>query len=102
MLRTFLVFAVLVVVFHSCLNPINRNYSEENLDRDISELYVQMDSSSVGLILDAITRKSEENEPLTHYTYRDLLQEEKEWKVKMDSMENYHERMKGNVPDLIH
>ena len=98
MLRTFIVFALLVVVFHSCLNPINRNYSEETLDRDISELYVQMDSSSVSLILDAITRKSDKNKPLSKYTYGELLEDEKKWK---DNMAKNRKSTPAKVPDLI-
>lgn len=87
MLRLFIVFAMVVVVFHSFMNPINRKYNEKNLNRDILELTAQLDSASVDLILLTINEKSAKNISLKNFTYRDLLEEGKAWEVRKDSLQ---------------
>lgn len=84
MLRLFIVFVIVVVVLYSFMNPINRKYTEKNVNRDLLQLSAQLDSNSVDLILMTINEKGANNIALDDFTYRDLLEEGKAMEVRME------------------
>ncbi|KAB1064083.1 hypothetical protein [Salibacter halophilus] len=81
------IFILLVAVITACSSPLDRTYTEESSKEDFKVLSKELDSSDKKLLIGTVMRKAFQQESIEGMTYREILEEGKEWKRKQEEKE---------------
>lgn len=82
-----LLFISLIGLLWSCSSPLDRKFSEESLEKDIKEIKSELDSTELMLLAGSMIRLQMTGEKLEEMTYREILDNGKEWKAEQEKIE---------------
>jgi hypothetical protein len=80
-------FILSAMILVSCSSPLDKKYSEANLQNDAKELAESLDSSDTKLLMGSILRLTLQQKDLTKMTYGEILSDGKAWKAEQDRIE---------------
>ena len=76
-----------LVVLASCSSPLEKTYSEEDLEQDAPALKEALDSNDLQLLMGSIFRLTLQGEDLNSMTYNEILEDGRAWKVEQERIE---------------
>lgn len=79
----FLILAILV----SCSSPLDKKFNEETSEKDLKEISAKLDSAELMLLAGSMIRLKLTGENLEEMTFREILENGKEWKEQMKIQE---------------
>lgn len=82
-----LLFISLIGLLWSCSSPLDRKFSEESSEKDIKEIKSELDSTELMLLAGSMIRLQMTGEKLEEMTYREILDNGKEWKAEQEKIE---------------
>lgn len=82
-----LLFISLIGLLWSCSSPLDRKFSEETSEKDIKEIKSELDSTELMLLAGSMIRLQMTGEKLEEMTYREILDNGKEWKAEQEKIE---------------
>lgn len=82
-----LLFISLIGLLWSCSSPLDKKFSEETSEKDIKEIKSELDSTELMLLAGSMIRLQMTGEKLEEMTYREILNNGKEWKVEQEKIE---------------
>ncbi len=82
-----LLFISLIGLLWSCSSPLERKFSEETSEKDIKEIKSELDSTELMLLAGSMIRLQMTGEKLEEMTYREILDNGKEWKAEQEKIE---------------
>lgn len=77
----------LIGLLWSCSSPLDRKFSEETSEKDIKEIKSELDSTELMLLAGSMIRLQMTGEKLEEMTYREILDNGKEWKAEQEKIE---------------
>jgi len=77
----------LIGLLWSCSSPLDRKFSEESSEKDIKEIKSELDSTELMLLAGSMIRLQMTGEKLEEMTYREILDNGKEWKAEQEKIE---------------
>ena len=75
-----------LVVLASCSSPLEKTYSEEDLEQDAPALKEALDSNDLQLLMGSIFRLTLQGD-LNSMTYNEILEDGRAWKVEQERIE---------------
>jgi hypothetical protein len=87
MKKIFILFAL--VMLSSCNSTLDKKFSEETFQEDFTVLRSELDSSDARLLVGNILRLTFLQEDLSQMTYRQILEDGKEWR-EMNNISDDH------------
>ncbi len=87
MKKIFIFFAL--VMFSSCNSALDKKFNEETFQEDFTVLRSELDSSDARLLVGNILRLTFLQEDLSQMTYREILEDGKEWR-EMNNISDDH------------
>jgi len=76
-----------LVVLASCSSPLEKNYSEEDLEQNAPALKEVLDSNDLQLLMGSIFRLTLQGEDLNSMTYNEILEDGRTWKAEQERIE---------------
>lgn len=86
-MKKILLFISLIGLLWSCSSPLDRKFSEETSEKDIKEIKSELDSTELMLLAGSMIRLQMTGEKLEEMTYREILDNGKEWKAEQEKIE---------------
>jgi len=71
----------------SCSSPLDKKFSEETAENDISAIKEEIDSTEIMLLAGNMIRLKFQNKKLENMTYQEILDDGKKWKAEQEKIE---------------
>lgn len=87
MKKLLVLFGLLTILLSSCTSPLDKTFNEETVENDIEAIRSELDSNEINLLAGSLIRLGIQQKNLSEMTYREILENGKNWKAEQDRLE---------------